>query len=216
MGAKNSLLVFSQGNPREALKNARSLNLPASLALALSLFPGAKVRPNEEANLRWTYPPRGQIYVGCYPGVSVVASEKFALDHPSKLPASFLAPGREGSVHLHVMHSVVNWFAFGVWERGVLRRSFSATTESGEPDRMILENLGEPFPFEKPYWEGKHLADYDEEARDHPLKFDPMSLGEAALSEFFGYQMEGEATELFDAAAVKLLVLEVKPWWKVW
>jgi hypothetical protein len=217
MGAKNSLLVYAQGDAREALKNARTLDRDASCKLVQSLFPGAKPRDGEKASLQWTYPPSGQVYVGCYPGVAIVANGKFARDYPSKIPAAWLAPGSQGTTYLHAMHSVVDWCAFGVWEKGVLRRSFSATPESGEPDRMILENLGEKLPFELPYWAGEHpLYEDGEDAQDWPLKFDPMELGEAALFEFFGYQLEGEASELFDPAQVELMTFEIKPWWKFW
>jgi hypothetical protein len=49
------------------------------------------------------------------------------------------------------MHSVVDWLAFAVWEDGVLVRSLSLS-----PDGGGLENIGEPYDFEVPYWAGEY------------------------------------------------------------
>ncbi|WP_165949437.1 DUF6928 family protein [Kribbella turkmenica] len=39
------------------------------------------------------------------------------------------------------------------------------------PDDGVLENLGEPLPFERPYWAGEHPVEVDEEP--YPLEFHP-------------------------------------------
>lgn len=49
-------------------------------------------------------------------------------------------------------------------------------------------------PFENPYWSGDHPAVDPEEEEGglaYPFPFHPLELGEAALKEFFGYQIEG-------------------------
>jgi hypothetical protein len=51
------------------------------------------------------------------------------------------------------MHSVVDWFAFAVWQDGRLKRSLSLSPDSG-----VLEDIGAKLPFEEPYWSGKHPA----------------------------------------------------------
>jgi hypothetical protein len=83
------------------------------------------------------------------------------------------------------MHSVVDWFAFAQWTRGRLVRSLSLSPDSG-----ILENIGQRLPFEDPFWSGQHPAT-DDDQNDYPFPFHPLELGEAALKEFFGYQLEG-------------------------
>ena len=48
-------------------------------------------------------------------------------------------------------------------------------------------------PFEELYWAGEHPA-FDTgggQERSYPFAFHPLELGEAALMDFFGYQLEG-------------------------
>jgi hypothetical protein len=87
-------------------------------------------------------------------------------------------------VYLHAMHSVVDWCAFAKWNNGNLVRSLSLSPDSG-----ILEDLGERLPFEEPFWSGQYPAVGGED--EYPFPFHPLEMGEAALKEFFGYQLEG-------------------------
>ncbi|MFJ7019687.1 DUF6928 family protein [Streptomyces sp. NPDC101117] len=81
---------------------------------------------------------------------------------------------------LHAMHSVVDWLAFAVWEDGSLVRSMSLSPDSG-----IIENIGEPLPFELPYWAGDRPADVI------PWPFHPLELSEDALRALCGFIQEG-------------------------
>jgi uncharacterized protein DUF6928 len=54
-----------------------------------------------------------------------------------------LAPDRRAYAVL--MSSALGWYAFAVWDRGRLIRSFSASHAGG-----VLEDRGEPLPFESP------------------------------------------------------------------
>jgi hypothetical protein len=103
------------------------------------------------------------------------------LDKPSQLPERFLEAAQGRTVYLHAMHSAVDWFAYAIWERGRLVRSLSLSPDSG-----VIEDLGERRAFEEPYWSGQHPLD-----EDYPLPFHPLDLGEAALLDLFGYQIEG-------------------------
>lgn len=82
------------------------------------------------------------------------------------------------------MHSVVDWFACAQWTNGQLVRSLSLSPDSG-----ILEDIGRRLPFEVPFWSGEHPATNSDD--DYPFPFHPLELGEAALKEFFNYQLEG-------------------------
>jgi len=88
-----------------------------------------------------------------------------------------------------------------VWENGVLRRSLSLS-----PDDGILENIGEPLPFEQPYWAGERAEQDDADwaeftkfvvverpvvVKKQPFDFNPLELGEDALSALFGFVYEG-------------------------
>ena len=135
--------------------------------------------------MSFTCPPDNEICIGAFPGVSVVAAEEFGGDYPSRLPRRFLEAGGKGTVTLHAMHSVVDWFAFAHWTGGRLVRSLSLSPDSG-----VLEDIGPRMPFEEPYWSGAYPASEDEED-DYPFPFHPLDLGEAALAGLFGYQIEG-------------------------
>lgn len=189
MGAKTWMLVSSEGSPRELLAGSPTLMRDETSRLASQLFPRERLEQLDDGDLSYTCPPDDEIHIGCYPGVSIVAAKEFAIDYPSKLEPRFLEGSEARTVYLHAMHSVVDWFAFAIWRGGKLERSLSVS-----PDRGVFENIGQPLPFEMPYWSGQHPAvdPADEDVDEpYPLPFHPLELGEAALSEFFGYQLEG-------------------------
>jgi hypothetical protein len=214
MGAKTWMLVYSTSSAREALAAKPELDRQATFAFLATLFPGEKLERIEDGSMTFTSPPNSEIYAGCFRGVSVVAAKEFGGDYPSKLPAAFIDAGKGGVLHLHAMHSVVDWFAYAIWSRGELQRSLSVAPDSG-----ILEDIGEKLLFEVPFWEGEHpVSDCEDEAEAYPLPFHPLELGEAALSEFFGYQLEGEQTNtMIDSDSIPLMRFKrQRAWWKVW
>lgn len=208
MGAKTSMLVYADGNAAAALRGAQ-LNRDATSQLAKNLFPKDKLALVGDGDLLFTCPPDDELRAGCFPGVSVMAAKEFGIDYPSKLPVSFIRG--HGTVYLHAMHSVVDWFAFARWNDGHLVRSLSLS-----PDHGILEDIGERLPFEEPFWSGQHPAVDDED--EYPFPFHPLELGEAALKEFFGYQLEGPIDRsLLDPESVALLKFKrYRPRWKFW
>lgn len=220
MGARTWMLVYSDGSPKQALAARPALNREASLALAAKLFPTQQLEPLGDVDLCYTRPPKGELTVGCFPGVAVIAAKEFGIDYPTKLPSRFLEPSLGSVVHLHAMHSVVDWCAFAVWENGKLRRSLSVS-----PDNGVWEDLGERFDFEQPYWAGKHPVGDPEDKKPYPLPFHPLDLSETALLEFFGFQYEGpEELSLVNPEQIPLLSLKrtkkrnsrPSPWWKFW
>lgn len=215
MGAKTWMLVMAQGNVRNVLAARPTLDREATLALAKGLFPRDKLVPiAADGDLSFTSPPDDELHIGCFAGVSIVAAKEFGIDHPSRLPESFLAAGAGGNVYLHAMHSVVDWFAFAHWADGKLIRSLSVSPDSG-----ILEDIGERYPFELPYWSGQHPAVDADEAEDaYPLPFHPLELGEAALRALFGYQLEGFVdASLIDPESIPLLRFKrSRSLWKWW
>lgn len=110
------------------------------------------------------------------------------------------------------MHSVVDWFAYAIWNEGNLRRSLSLSPDSG-----VLEDIGVRLPFEDPYWAGVHpVIESDQEDFIYPFVFHPLELGEAALLDLFGYQLEGiSGAPLFDPEEISLMRFErYKTWWR--
>jgi len=209
MGAKTWMLVLADANARDALAAKPSLNREATQKLASALFPDEKLEPIGDGDLSYTNPPNNEVYIGCFPGVSVVAAKEFGIDYPSKLPQRFIDVGGNGTVTLHAMHSVVGWFAYAVWVNGKLVRSLSLSPEG------IMEDIGQRLPFEEPYWSGMHSEGYD----DLPFPFHPLELGEAALKDRFGYQLEGDMCDLLlEPESIPLVHYKRSrsPWWKFW
>jgi hypothetical protein len=215
MGAKTWMLVYAVSNAREAFCANPQLDREATQRLAGTLFPEKKLEPLGDGDLSYTCPPDNELHIGCFPGVSVVAAKEFGIDHPSKLHQRFIAAGDRGTITLHAMHSVVDWFAYAIWADGKLLRSLSLSPDSG-----ILENIGQRLPFEEPYWSGEHPAiDSEKETDTYPFPFHPLELGEAALRELFGYQLEGYMdTSLFEPETIPLVRYKrSRPsWWKFW
>lgn len=221
MGAKTCFVAQSNGGAREVLAKKLALDESATAGLVASLFPGVSFSEPRGADLSYTYMANETVVAGCFPGLSIVVTSEVAVDHPSQLPTKYIAAN--GLTILHAMHSVVDWFAFAVWEDGVLRRSLSVAPDSG-----VIENVGAPLSFETPYWEGKHPAIDPEEEDSYPLPFHPLELGEAALREFFGFQLEGFVDPaLIEPEQIAMLRFDVggqqvthnqakKAWWKFW
>lgn len=190
MGAKTGLLVYSNGDVREVLRAAAASDRVRTRGLIKDLYPGWTVQEVESSTLGdGTYPPYGTTYAASFPGVDVVCDQRVMLSRPSELSAHLVEAGAERRLVLHAMHSVSDWLAFAVWEDGRLVRSLSLS-----PDEGVVENIGEPFPFEVPYWGGEHAVPHDPEWSDEPyaLPFHPLELGEDVLRTMFGFVLEGE------------------------
>jgi hypothetical protein len=214
MGAKTCLLVQAQMDARKVLAGQPTLDEAATVSLVASLFPKLQFGTPSSTDLSHTYPRGKTVVAGCFPGLWVIAADEVAFERPSQLPAKYIAA--QGTTYLHAMHSVVDWFGFAVWEDGVLRRSLSVA-----PDNGVIEDIGNRLPFEIAYWEGEYPAvDPEEEQDSYPLPFHPLDLGEAALREFFGFQLEGfEDTSLLQPESIRMLKFAPdvsKPWWKFW
>ncbi len=215
MGAKTWMLVYADSNARELLAKSPVLDRNATSRLANLLFPKERLEPLDDGSLDYTCPPDDEIHIGCFPGVSVVAAAEFGIDNPTQLPAHFLKTPGSRIIYLHAMHSVVDWFAFAIWRDGQLERALSLSPDSG-----ILEDIGPKLPFEQPYWDSKHPAvdPEDEEEPAYPFPFHPLELGEAALLEFFGYQIEGHPNDwLFEPETIPLVRYKrKKSRWRLW
>ena len=214
MGAKTWMLVLSDSNARDALAAKPSLDREATQKLADTLFPGEKLEPIGDGDLSYTCPPDDEVHIGCFPGVSVVAAKEFGIDYPSKLLQRFIAAAGNGTVTLHAMHSVVDWFAYATWTKGKLVRSLSLSPDSG-----IIEDIGQHLPFEEPYWSGAHPAVDEEDEDAYPFPFHPLELAEATLKNQFGYQLEGYIdSSLIEPESIPLVRYKRSrtSWWKFW
>ncbi|MBF8171751.1 hypothetical protein IW294_13430 [Streptomyces olivaceus] len=190
MGAKTGLLVYADGDAAGMLRQVGAADLERTTTMLRRLYPGCEIDECEGSNLSdGVYPPKGTVYAASWPGVKVIGDQSLMIDTPSKLPEHLVAASAGRRLVLHAMHSAVDWLAFAVWEDGRLVRSLSLSPDSG-----ITENIGEPLPFELPYWAGDRPADIvpwpGEEEEPYALPFHPLELGEDALRALCGFVQE--------------------------
>lgn len=198
MGAKCWMVVHADGSVVEGLRRGDELDHEATEALVARLHPGKRLSELGLGDLLENPdPPEGEVWAAVLPTVTVVCTSRVALDRPSDIdPAIINAfPGR--TTYVVAMHSVVDWFAFAVWDgEHHLLRSLSLA-----PDDGIIEDLGERRDFEAPYWAGEHAED-----DDYPLPFHPLEFGEDALAELLGFCYEGiQPADRVDVEDVPLL-----------
>jgi hypothetical protein len=191
MGAKTTLLAFTDGDLPPALLGATHCDRAEVEELVRQVFPGYDIEPDNDSTLfDDPYPPHDVTYATVLAGAEVLADRRLVLGRPSELPAHLREAGAGRRIIMHGMHSVVDWLCFAVWDDGVLVRSLSLSPGGG-----IAENIGEPFDFERPYWAGEHPVEPVPGWPDqdpYPLPFHPLDLGEIALRELFGFVIEGQ------------------------
>ncbi|MFE0352901.1 DUF6928 family protein [Streptomyces nigra] len=211
MGAKTGLLVYADSDVPGLLRRVGAADLDRTVAMMRRLYSGWEIEECEGSTL-WdgVYPPKGTAYAASWPGVDVVGDQRVMIDAPSQLPEHLVAASAGRRLVLHAMHSVVDWLAFAVWEDGRLVRSLSLSPDSG-----IIENIGEPLPFELPYWAGDRPADTvpwpGEEEEPYALPFHPLDLGEDALRALCGFIQEGRPEpDDVDADAIELYGFHVR------
>lgn len=202
MGAKTALLAFCDGDLPAALRGAQASDPGAAFAVVREIHSSYEVTAADDSTLFETYPPEDITYATVLPGAEVLCDRRLTFERPSSLPASLLERGAGRRIVLHGMHSTVDALSFAVWEDGVLVRSLSLSPGSG-----IIENLGDPYDFERPYWNGDHPVTPTPGWSDqpYPLPFHPLELGEDALRFLFGFIIEGlPAPDDIDADRVHL------------
>jgi hypothetical protein len=185
---KTGLLAYAEDDLAAALRKPRYLSARKAAALVSRVHPGYDVeRISDGTLLDGVYPPDDVVYAAALRGADVVSDQRFMIDHPSRLPERLLELAAGRTIVLHAMHSVADWLAFGLWRRGELIRSLSVSPDSG-----IIENIGEPLEFERPFWAGEHAIkdDFSGGERDL-LPFHPLELGEEALRALCGFVIEG-------------------------
>jgi hypothetical protein len=187
MGAKTALLAFTEGDLRPALRRAVGADPAEVLTLVRGMHPGYEVTPIGDGVLGDdVYPPDDTTYATVLAGAELFCDRRLVCDRPSQLTARLLRAGADRRIIMHGMHSVSDWLCFAVWENGSLVRSLSVS-----PDGGIVENIGEPYDFERPYWAGERPVGSTFSGNPYPLPFHPLELGEDALRALFGFIVEG-------------------------
>lgn len=157
----------------------------AALALAGQLHPDSEILPIETGTLALKAGPgMDTVFIGCYPGITVVCGPQFALPRPSKLAEEFIRPLASEHTYLTAADPRLGWGGFAYWERGMLRRSFSATQVN------ILENEGLPLVWERPFWAGSYPMPNAAGGMPEPqrLPFDPLTFADEANNQWLGFR----------------------------
>ncbi|GGU74152.1 DUF6928 family protein [Lentzea flava] len=187
MGAKDWMLFYASDDVSKVLRSSPKIDREATTALMQRLYPSHNLRPIPDGCLDVANPPAGEVYAGVFPGLSIVCTRDAANDAPTDLDPRFVREAAGRTLYLHAMHSVVDFFAYAIWEPdGTVRRAFSLAPDSG-----VIEDIGTPLPFEEKYLAGdpEFLASLDGD--DYPFRFHPLDLAEEALRSLFGFNYEG-------------------------
>ena len=214
MGAKAWFVAYHNGNPKETLAQNPTLDREASLKIAKIFSSNASFVELDDGDLADLQPPTNEICVGVYDGLTIVAQEGLMLDAPSKLNPRWYLNGSARYTYLHLTHSVVDWFAYGLWKDGELQRSLSVAPDSG-----IMEDVGMRPRFEDPFWAGDHAVEDDDEEFSYLLPFHPLEMAEASLLEYLGFQLEGFPTAwVCEPESIPIMHFKVQKtaWWKFW
>ncbi|MFE2993797.1 DUF6928 family protein [Nocardia sp. NPDC059246] len=188
----SSLWYVDAPDPVAVLRAHPGPDPDAAFALAKQLNPDRDVVPAASGTMKvWAGPDPESIYIGCYPGVTVVCSAQAALPRPTRLPELLVRPLASEQTYLISYDLSLGWGAFAHWERGEFRRSFSATRVN------ILEDEGMPRVWERPYWAGDHPIHLVPGELPDPqlLPFDPPDFADAANQEWLGFRYRGRDPE---------------------
>ncbi|WP_330228304.1 hypothetical protein OHA40_19305 [Nocardia sp. NBC_00508] len=188
----SSLWYADAPNPLAVLRANHDPDPEAALALAKQLHDDCDVRPIMVGTLAGCAGPEaGQVYIGCYPGVTVLCSAQAARIRPTEIPELLVRPLASEHTYLVSFDAGHGWGAFAHWERGELRRSFSSTRVN------ILEDEGLPLVWERPYWAGEHPVQWRAGELPDPqtLPFDPPDFADTANNEWLGFHYRAPAAD---------------------
>ncbi|RRQ28179.1 hypothetical protein DK926_09905 [Rhodococcus sp. Eu-32] len=189
MGAKASTIWYvDTPDPISVLRQTTSSHHDAATALVGSLFADKVAVPTQQAPISKSASVGvDEVAVGSYPGVTVVCSTRIADASPASLSEHWSRPLASEKTYLIATDPETAWGAFAYWERGSLRRSFSATPI------YIYEDIGLPLVWERPFWAGEHPLVYPPGVMPDPqsLPFHPQEFAEAANAHWLGFRYTG-------------------------
>ncbi|MGA9871390.1 MAG: hypothetical protein WBQ44_09650 [Rhodococcus sp. (in: high G+C Gram-positive bacteria)] len=194
MGAKASTIWYIDApDPISLLREATASDWNAATALVARLLPDQTAVPTDQRPISdAAAAEHDEVFIGCYRGVTVVCGPAFSVPKPSLLPESVIRSPREtdstsSRTYLIATDPSSAWGAFAYWERGELRRSFSATPI------YIHEDTGLPLVWERTFWAGEHPLVYPPDVMPDPqsLPFHPQEFAETANAEWLGFRYTG-------------------------
>ncbi|MFC4603461.1 DUF6928 family protein [Rhodococcus kronopolitis] len=208
-GKISTIWYVDAPDPAAVLRARPESDADAAQALVGALYPRTNVAPLRSGTLAAsTGVEPGEVFVGSFPDLTVVCGSNLAVHKPSTLAESWTRPLASEKTYLVCADPEQSWASFAYWERGELRRSFSATPVN------IYENLGLPLLWERSYWAGEHPLAFPAGALPDPqsLPFDPCEFAEAANAEWLGYRYTPPVRDReLDPSAIGLCGFAVYP-----
>src|SRR5262249_13538092 len=135
----SSIWYVDAADPGEVIRSG-ALDESAAHALARHLYPDRDVVALGPTDLAGKAAPDAHtLYIGYWPGVTLVCSAQLALPRPSQLPEELVRPLASEHTYMVGLSPDLGWGGFAQWERGLFRRAFSATHVH------ILEDVGLPW-----------------------------------------------------------------------
>lgn len=210
MGAKASTIWYvDASDPIAVLRGKPEPDPDAARALVGLLYPGMDISSLGTSALSTSAgADPATVYIGTYPGVTVICGADLAVHHPSKLPETWTRPLASEFTYLVSSAPDDAWGTFAIWVRGSLRRSFSANPVE------IFEDLGLPLVWERPYWAGEFPLEYPPGMLPDPqsLPFHPQQFAEAANRQWLGFRYTGRpAEDELDPSLIEVCGFTVKP-----
>lgn len=121
------------------------------LQLVAGLFPDKPVTPLGTFPLTRSAPAgHTEVYVGTYPGVTVLQTAAIPLNRMLDLAPEWVQPDAADDIYAFAQGPSGTFAGFAHWHQGKLERAFSATACE------ILEDKGLPLGVEGPYWAGQY------------------------------------------------------------
>lgn len=191
----STLWYVDAPDPAAVLRNSTP-DRDTAHALVTRLHPDRHVTAGGRATLAQVAAGKGPddtefddntVFVGSFPGVTVVCSRELIHRRPSAVDANWLHTLASENTYLIVSDAAGGWGSFAAWERGTLRRAFGAGAIE------FYEDEGIPFLWERPYWSGEHPMRWPAGSVPHPeaLPFHPRRLVEAANAAWLGFRYVG-------------------------
>lgn len=130
----------------------------------------------------------GEIYIGSFPGLTVIQTSESDALRPSQIEDKWIAIADAPNVYSFAFDAESEVSAFAHWEDGKLQRSFSAAAN------RIVEDEGMPAGFELPFWSGER----PQEGVDDPLAlpFSPAELLSTAHESWLGFELSPDGLDV--------------------
>lgn len=131
----------------------------------------------------------GEIYIGAFPGLTVIQTAECDALRPSSIDEKWVDLVGAPDVYAFAFDAESEVSAFAHWSGGTLQRSFSAA------DNRIVEDEGIPAGFELPFWSGERPQEHPE---DDPLAlpFSPSELLSAAHTAWLGFELSPDGLDV--------------------